>query len=64
MSSRRRKGRNNIDYVILTRILKELDPDNGFAWMPDLERAEHAAADNAVTEAITQIGASKKMTFY
>jgi len=48
----------------LTRILKELDPDNGFAWMPDLERAEHAAADNAVTEAITQIGASKKMTFY
>jgi hypothetical protein len=44
--------------------LKELDPDNGFAWMPDLERAEQAASDNAVTEAITKIGASKKMTFY
>jgi hypothetical protein len=44
--------------------LKELDPDNGFAWIPDLERAEQAASDNAVTEAITQIGAAKKMTFY
>jgi hypothetical protein len=44
--------------------LKELDPDNGFAWIPDLERSEQAATDNAVTEAITKIGASKKMKFY
>jgi hypothetical protein len=44
--------------------LKKLDPDNGFAWIPDLERAEQAASDNAITEAITQIGASKRATFY
>ena len=44
--------------------LKELDPDNGFAWIPDLERAEQSASEVAVTEAITHIGASKKMTFY
>jgi hypothetical protein len=44
--------------------LKELDPDNGFAWITDLERAEQAASDNAVTEAIRHIGASKKMTVY
>jgi hypothetical protein len=44
--------------------LKELDPDNGFVWIPDLERAEQAASEVAVTEAIMHIGASKKMTFY
>jgi hypothetical protein len=44
--------------------LKELDPGNGFAWIPDLERAEQAATDNAVTEAITKIGASREMTIY
>jgi hypothetical protein len=44
--------------------LKELDPDNGFAWITDLERAEQAASENAVTEAITHIGASSKMAIY
>ncbi len=44
--------------------LQELDPDNGFAWIPDLERAEQGASDDAVTAAIARIGAATKMTFY
>ncbi len=44
--------------------LKELDPDNGFAWIPDLERAEQDASDNAVTEAMRHIATTKKMTLY
>jgi hypothetical protein len=44
--------------------LKELDSDNGFVWIPDLERAEEAASEAAAIEAIVRIGASNRMTFY
>lgn len=43
--------------------LQALDPDNGFAWAPDLERLPLSSSD-AVTAVIARIGASRKMTIY
>ena len=47
---------------IVARI-QALDPDNGFAWAADLERAQSSGSD-AVTAAIARIGACPRMTFY
>lgn len=44
--------------------LQEIDPDNGFVWMPDLERAQSSGSADAVTAAIARIAASPRMTFY
>lgn len=44
--------------------LQALDPDNGFAWVSDLEWAQPSGSDAAVTAAIVQIGARPRMTFY
>ncbi|MDB6042285.1 MAG: hypothetical protein JWM63_836 [Gammaproteobacteria bacterium] len=44
--------------------LQALDPDNGFVWTSDLERAKSSGSDAAVTAAIAQIGARPRMTFY
>jgi hypothetical protein len=44
--------------------LQALDPDNGFAWMTDLERAQTSGSDAAVTAAIVRMGAGSKMTVY
>jgi hypothetical protein len=44
--------------------LKALDPENGFVWIPDLERALSSASNPAITEAILRIGSSSRMTFY
>ena len=44
--------------------LQSIDPDNGFAWLPDLEQAESSGGPEATTAVIARIGASRKMTFY
>ena len=44
--------------------LQEIDPDNGFVWMSDLEHAQSSGSEVAVTAAIARIGASPRMTFY
>lgn len=44
--------------------LKELDPDNGFVWTPDLERAQASGSDVAVTDAVLRIGSGSRMTLY
>jgi hypothetical protein len=44
--------------------LQALDPDNGFVWAPDLERAQLSGSEAAVTAAIVRIGAGPRMTFY
>lgn len=43
--------------------LQALDPDNGFAWVPDLARLPPSDPD-AVTAALTRIGAARRMTIY
>lgn len=43
--------------------LQALDPDNGFAWAPDLERLPPSDS-NAVTAVIARIGAARRMTIY
>jgi hypothetical protein len=43
--------------------LQALDPDNGFAWAPDLERLPLSGSD-AVTAVIARIGAARRMTMY
>jgi hypothetical protein len=43
--------------------LQALDPDNGFAWAPDLERLPPSGSD-AVTAVIARIGAARRMTIY
>jgi hypothetical protein len=44
--------------------LKELDPQNGFVWIPDLERAQASGSQAAITDAVMRIGSSSRMTFY
>lgn len=44
--------------------LQEIDPDNGFVWAADLERAQSSGSAVAVTAAIARIGAGPRMTFY
>jgi hypothetical protein len=44
--------------------LQELDPDNGWVWFADLDRAQQAESEAAITEAVMRIGASKKPTSY
>jgi hypothetical protein len=44
--------------------LKDLDPENGFVWIPNLERAQASGSETAVTEAILRIGNGTRMTFY
>ena len=44
--------------------LQEIDPDNGFVWMSDLEHAQSSGSEVAVTAEIARIGASPRMTFY
>jgi hypothetical protein len=44
--------------------LKRLDPGNGFAWLPDLRRAQGSGADAALTAAIIHIGAAPGVTVY
>jgi hypothetical protein len=44
--------------------LKELDPQNGFLWIADLERAQASGSQAAATSAIMRIGRSSTMTFY
>jgi hypothetical protein len=43
--------------------LQALDPDNGFAWAPDLEGLPLSRSD-AVTAVIARIGAAPRMTIY
>lgn len=43
--------------------LQALDPDNGFAWAPDLETLPLSRSD-AVTAVIARIGATRRMTIY
>ncbi len=43
--------------------LQALDPDNGLAWAPGLERVPSSDSD-AVTAAIARIGAARRMTIY
>jgi hypothetical protein len=43
--------------------LQALDPDNGFAWVPDLERLPLSGSD-AVTAVIARVGAARRMTIY
>jgi hypothetical protein len=43
--------------------LQALDPNNGFAWALDLDRAQSSGAD-AVTGVIARIGAARRMTVY
>jgi hypothetical protein len=43
--------------------LQALDPDNGFAWSPGLERVPTSDSDR-VTAVIARIGASPRMTIY
>jgi hypothetical protein len=47
----------------ITAHLLTVDPANGFAWLPELERAQSSGPE-AVTAAIARIGASATMTFY
>lgn len=42
--------------------LQALDPDNAFAWAPDLERLP--SDSDAVTALIARIGAARRMTIY
>lgn len=44
--------------------VQAVDPDNGFVWMSDLEKAQSSGSDAAVTAAIARIGAAPKMAFY
>lgn len=46
--------------------LQALDPDNGFAWAPDLEglRSSGSSGSDAVTAVIARIGAARRMTAY
>lgn len=44
--------------------LQEIDADNGFVWVADLEHAQSSGSVVAVTAAIARIGASPRMTFY
>ncbi|HLJ38155.1 MAG TPA: hypothetical protein VKT54_07080, partial [Steroidobacteraceae bacterium] len=44
--------------------LQEIDPDNGFVWVADLEHAQSSGSQVAVTAAIARIAASPRMTFY
>jgi hypothetical protein len=44
--------------------LKEVDPQNGFVWAPELERAQASGSEAAVTDAILRIGNSSRMTLY
>lgn len=44
--------------------VQALDPDNGFVWMSDLEKAQSSGSDAAVTAAIARVGAAPKMAFY
>lgn len=43
--------------------LQALDPDNGFAWIPDLENQPQSDSD-AITAVIARIGAARRMTIY
>lgn len=43
--------------------LQALDPDNGLAWAPGLERVPPSDSD-AVTAVIARIGAARRMTIY
>jgi hypothetical protein len=43
--------------------LQAVDPDNGFAWLPDLVQAQSTGPE-ATTAMIVRIGASRRMTFY
>lgn len=43
--------------------LQALDPDNGFAWAPDLETLPLSRSD-AVTAVIARIGTARRMTIY
>ncbi|MFI4909647.1 MAG: hypothetical protein ACHQHL_16335 [Steroidobacterales bacterium] len=43
--------------------LQALDPDNGFAWTPDLETLPLSDSD-AVTAVIARIGAARRITIY
>jgi hypothetical protein len=43
--------------------LQTVDPDNGFAWLPDLAQAQSSGPE-ATTALIARIGGSRKMTFY
>jgi hypothetical protein len=44
--------------------LTQLDPDNGFVWLADLERAQASGSEAAITAAIVRIGGASRMTFY
>ena len=43
--------------------LQALDPDNGFAWAPDLAKLPPSGSD-AVTALIARIGGARRMTMY
>jgi hypothetical protein len=44
--------------------LKAVDPDNGLAWMPDLEQAWARQSPSDVTAVVAQIGAGRHMRIY
>ena len=44
--------------------LKELDPENGFVWLPELVSAQASGSQPEITAAIVRISRSSKMTFY
>jgi hypothetical protein len=44
--------------------LRAIDPENGFAWLADLTRAQAAGSAADVTAAVARIGASARTTIY
>jgi hypothetical protein len=44
--------------------LKAVDPQNGFVWASDLERAQASGSEADVTDAISRIGSGSRMTLY
>jgi hypothetical protein len=44
--------------------LKSLDPDNEWAWEPDLSRAIADGSQPSITEAAARMGARSRLTFY
>jgi hypothetical protein len=44
--------------------LKTIDPENGYAWLADLQRAQNGGSAADITKAIGRIGASARISVY